>query len=169
MKPLAFAALAAFSMHTSFAQSPERKGPPQRPLPLEILLKYDADRDDKLSKEELEKFHAEKKVHRMAMVEKYDTNKDGKLSQEERAVAKEDHRKALLAKYDLDHDGKLSDSERAEIPRPHPVFLQGSKRHPGGGKAHLRNGRTRAEATVDNPTEDAPAPSSGDESPDKAE
>lgn len=102
----------------------EPKGP-GRPVPPEVLERFDLDKDGKLSPEERKAAMAER---RQKMLEKFDTDGDGQLSETEREAARaafEARRQELLAKYDADQDGKLSREEIAaaraageEIPPP---------------------------------------------------
>ena len=86
--------------------------PPHRPVPPEVLKKFDKDGDGKLSETERAAMKAEREKEMLA---KYDADKDGKLSDEERAKAKEDRHKEMIARFDKDGDGKLSETERAAM------------------------------------------------------
>lgn len=79
------------------------------PVPPEILEKFDADKDGKLSKEERE-------AARAAREKEFDKDGDGKLNDEERKALREDNRKKFMARFDKDGDGKLSDEEKKAIP-----------------------------------------------------
>jgi Ca2+-binding EF-hand superfamily protein len=96
---------------TSFAAAQEKPKRPERPVPAEILEKFDADKDGKLSKEERE-------AARAAREKEFDKDGDGKLSDEEKEAMREDGRKKMIARFDKDGDGKLSEEERKAIPRP---------------------------------------------------
>jgi Ca2+-binding EF-hand superfamily protein len=89
---------------------PKKEGRPDRPVPKEILEKFDADKDGKLSKEERE-------AARAAREKEFDKDGDGKLSDEEKKAMREDGRKKMLEKFDKDGDGKLSDEEKASVPK----------------------------------------------------
>jgi hypothetical protein len=86
-------------------EKPKRGGP----VPPEILEKFDADKDGKLSKEERE-------AARAAREKEFDKDGDGKLNDEERKALREDNRKKFMARFDKDGDGKLSDEEKKAIP-----------------------------------------------------
>lgn len=66
------------------------------------LKKYDADKDGKLSDEEIAKKKEDAKAKRdetkKEALEKYDANKDGKLTADEKAKKKADHEAAVAAK-----------------------------------------------------------------------
>ncbi|TLD72315.1 EF-hand domain-containing protein [Phragmitibacter flavus] len=88
------------------------KGPGgDRPVPPEVLEKFDADKDGKLSPEE-------RKAAREAREKEFDKDGDGKLNQEEKAAMQEAGRAKMLERFDKDGDGKLSEEERASMPRP---------------------------------------------------
>lgn len=87
-------------------EKPKRGG---GPVPPEILEKFDADKDGKLSKEERE-------AARAAREKEFDKDGDGKLNDEERKALQQDNRKRFIARFDKDGDGKLSDEERKAIP-----------------------------------------------------
>ena len=101
----------------------------------EVIKKYDADKDGKLSDDE--KAEARKAMQadfakrREEMTKKYDKDGDGKLSEEERAELRKEFggrggpggrerdpkaREEFMKKYDKDGDGKLSEEERKAIP-----------------------------------------------------
>jgi Ca2+-binding EF-hand superfamily protein len=86
---------------------PKREG---RPVPPEILEKFDLDKDGKLSKEERD-------AARAAREKEFDKDGDGKLNDEERKAMQEDNQKRFLKRFDKDGDGKLSDEEKAAIPK----------------------------------------------------
>lgn len=95
---------------TAIAGAQDKPKGEGRPVPPEILEKFDKDKDGKLSKEEREAARAEHE-------KQFDKDGDGKLSDEERKAMREDGRKKFLEKFDKDGDGKLSDEEKAAIPK----------------------------------------------------
>ena len=105
-----------------------QKGPrhPDRPLPPEMMQKFDKDGDGKLNEEERaaakEAMKGREEAYRKEMLEKFDKDGDGKLSEEEHEAAKKERmekhearKKELLAKYDKDGDGELSEDEKKAI------------------------------------------------------
>ena len=80
-----------------------------RPVPPEVLEKFDADKDGKLNKEERD-------AARAAREKEFDKDGDGKLNDEEKKAMREDGRKKMLARFDKDGDGKLSDEEKKAMP-----------------------------------------------------
>ena len=126
---------------------PKRPDGPKREVPAEMLEKFDADKDGKLSPDEKKAMHEEMKARMEArkakMLEKYDTDKSGELSDTEKEAMKADmqaRHKALIEKYDADKDGKLSREEvkaardaGEELPPMGPgPGGPGGKRGPGG-------------------------------------
>ncbi|MEN8756293.1 MAG: EF-hand domain-containing protein [Akkermansiaceae bacterium] len=100
----------------SYAEPPEgkgkggpegKKGP--RPLPQEIVEKFDTDGDGKLNKEERKAAFEARKAE---MLQKYDKDGDGKLSEDERKAAAADRKSAAIKRFDKDGDGQLSDEEK---------------------------------------------------------
>ena len=113
MKTTKLMILGALIGTTVFAAAQDEK--PKREgrgggVPPEVLEKFDADKDGKLSKEE-------RQAARAAREKEFDKDGDGKLSEEERKGMQEDGRKKLIARFDKDGDGKLSDEEKAAIPK----------------------------------------------------
>jgi Ca2+-binding EF-hand superfamily protein len=108
--------LASLLGAASLATAEEAPKRPDRPLPPELLKKFDKDGDGKLSEEERAAMRAAGPVRNgeleKKMLEKFDTDKDGKLSDEEKAAAKAAREKEMLEKFDVDKDGKLSEEER---------------------------------------------------------
>lgn len=104
-------ALIGTTVFAAAQEKPKRPDRPEHPVPAEVLEKFDADKDGKLSKEE-------RQAARAAREKEFDKDGDGKLSDEEKTAMREDGRKKLLAKFDKDGDGKLSDEEKKAIPRP---------------------------------------------------
>jgi Ca2+-binding EF-hand superfamily protein len=116
------AILGSFALAQDAPQRPARgPGGPgaQRPLPAEMLKKFDKDGDGKLSDDERKAMREEMAAAReKAMLEQLDTDKDGKVSDEERKAGEakrkaafEARQKEMLEKYDADKDGKLSQEE----------------------------------------------------------
>lgn len=117
-------------------------------LPSQLLEKFDADKDGKLSDEEREAMKAERQkaseAQGKAMLDKLDTDKDGKISAEEREAFKterqkemEQRRKEDFDKFDADKDGKLSYDEFVKLGEYHRAEMmkrikQGGPRPPGG-------------------------------------
>jgi len=116
-------ALAATLSFASAQEKPKRGDGP--PVPPEVLEKFDADKDGKLSKEERE-------AARAAREKEFDKDGDGKLNDEERKAMREDGHKKLLEKFDTDKDGKLSEEERKAIPQ-RPRGDRGPKGDKKGG------------------------------------
>ena len=91
---------------------PEKgKGRPSgaRPIPAEVLAKFDADKDGKLNAEERK---AAMEARQAEMLAKFDTDKDGKLSEEEKKAAGEARKAEMMKRFDKDGDGELSDDEK---------------------------------------------------------
>jgi len=78
-------------------------------FPPEIIEKFDADKDGKLSKEERE-------AARAAHEKEFDKDGDGKLNDEEKKAMRDDREKKMIARFDKDGDGKLSDEEKKAMP-----------------------------------------------------
>lgn len=118
----------------SYAEKPERdrKNRVDRPIPREILEKFDKDGDGKLSEDERKAARKElmekHEAHRKEILAKYDTDGDGELSEEERKAMRKDFAK----KFDKDGDGKLSDEEKEEMKKAM------SERHGKRGDADKR-------------------------------
>lgn len=107
-----------------------------RPLPPEMIEKFDKDGDGKLSEDERAAAkEAMRERHEKWMIERFDKDGDGKLSQEERE-AMEAERKAkheelkqeMLKKYDQDGDGKLSEAEKEQMRKE----MRNHPNRPGG-------------------------------------
>ncbi len=115
MKTTKLITLAAMIGTCSFAAAQGQPNRPDRPIPPEMLKKYDKDGDGKLSDEERKTMRDEMKATREAeMLKKYDKDGDGKLSDEEKATMQADleaQHKALLEKYDANKNGKLEPEE----------------------------------------------------------
>lgn len=113
------------------AERPQRGG--DRPVPAEVLKKFDKDGDGKLSEEERKAFQEERKAEAL---KKYDKDGDGKLSDEEKKAQQEDlaaKRKALTDKYDANKNGKL-DPEEIKAARDAGEELPAGGRGQGGGR-----------------------------------
>jgi len=109
MKTTKLIILGALLGATAFAGAQDKPKRGGGPVPPEILEKFDADKDGKLSKEERE-------AARAAREKEFDKDGDGKLNDEERKALREDNEKKLIARFDKDGDGKLSDEEKKAIP-----------------------------------------------------
>jgi len=113
---------------------PERKGPGpeargERPGREEMLKKYDADKDGKLSESELEQMKKDRegkrgkgRPGREEMLKRFDKDGDGELSDTERAEMRKamserrgdpGKREEMLKQFDKDGDGQLNEEERA--------------------------------------------------------
>lgn len=86
-----------------------------RPIPDEILEKFDTNKDGKLDADERK---AMMEARRKEMLAKFDKDGDGKLDEDERKAMMEEQRaemeKRMLERFDKDGDGKLSEEERQE-------------------------------------------------------
>lgn len=126
-------ALAFVSCGIANAEPGEGKGKKgtrgERPVPQEILEKYDTDKDGKLSPEERKAAGAARKAEMLA---KFDKDGDGKLDKEERKAAGEARKAEMMAKFDTDGNGELSDEEKAEMRKAMPP--RGKKGEKGGKK-----------------------------------
>ena len=125
---------------------------PARPMPKEIIEKFDADGDGKLNE-------TERKAARTAMEErrtnerervkaKFDKDGDGTLNDEERAAARKameerqaknkpvsgPSRERIRKKFDKDGDGKLNDEELAAAKEA--MKAQREKKTDEGGEAN---------------------------------
>lgn len=104
----------------------DRKGP--RPLPKEIVEKFDKDGDGTLNQEERKAAFEARKTEMLA---KYDKDGDGQLSEEERKAAAADRKAAAIKRFDNDGDGQLSDDEKKAM-REEMRKRRGSKGGPRG-------------------------------------
>lgn len=139
MKKTELIALSVLLGTCAFAAAKDRPQRPDRPVIAALLAKFDIDKDGKLSPEERQAMHEERKAE---MLKKFDTDGDGTLSDDEKAAAKaarEAKHAELLAKYDADSDGKLSPAEikaardaGEELPMLGGPGGHGGKRGPGG-------------------------------------
>jgi Ca2+-binding EF-hand superfamily protein len=125
---------------------------------VEILERYDADGDGRLSGAELDELREERGLRseerrnarrQERRLNRWDTDGDGEISDDERATAHQErkrNREANLEKYDADGDGRLNREERrtaradgARVGRPghgrghHGGFGQGGSFAKGGG------------------------------------
>lgn len=82
-----------------------------------VLKKHDADKDGKLSEEEIAKKKADAKAKRdeskKEALEQYDADKDGKLSADEKAKKKADHKAEVEAKK-AEKEAKKAQKEAAK-------------------------------------------------------
>lgn len=105
------------------AEPPKGEGKPKgpreggRPVPKELLEKFDKDGDGKLSAEERK---AAMEARQAEMLAKFDKDGDGKLNEEERKAAMEARKAEMMKKFDKDGDGELSKEERAEMMKNMP-------------------------------------------------
>lgn len=106
------------------------KGGP-RPLPKEVVEKFDKDGDGKLNKEERKSAMEARKAEALT---KYDKDGDGKLSEDERKAATADRKAEFIKRHDKDGDGELNDEEkkaaRAEMQKNRPGGKGGERRKP---------------------------------------
>lgn len=75
------------------SDKPEKKEKAEKPVPPEVLKKYDKDGDGKLSAEEKAAWKADREAEKKALLAKYDKDGDGKLNEEEKAAWKADRAK----------------------------------------------------------------------------
>lgn len=101
-----------------------------RPLPPEVIEKFDKDGDGKLNEEEREAAKQAMKekheAHKKEILAKYDTDGDGELSEDERKAMWKDKAK----EFDKDGDGELSDEEKKAMREA--LEKRGGPRGPGG-------------------------------------
>ena len=121
--------------------NPERPNHPDRPIPPEMIKKFDKDNDGKLSPEERQAMRAKMEERQKEALAKFDKDGDGKLSEDERKVMMaemktkmDERRKEMIAKYDADGDGKLNEEEekKARAARQAEMFKSYDK--DGDGK-----------------------------------
>ncbi len=135
-----FAALASMALVASTSlvswgadetPAPKRERPSREAMMKQMLEKFDADKDGKLSEEERTKARESMRGQggpggeRFAeLMKKFDKDGDGKLSEEERAALRAEmganrpeggrpNMEEIIKKFDKDGDGKLSEEERA--------------------------------------------------------
>lgn len=119
-----------------------RPGGGPRPIPAEVLAKFDADKDGKLNEEERK---AAMEARQAEMLAKFDTDKDGKLSEEEKKAAGEARKAEMMKRFDKDGDGELNDEEKKAMraawaerggdrPGPPKGGKPGREGKPGKGK-----------------------------------
>ena len=120
----AIATLACSMTATVYAEGGKGRGGDR--LPPEILEKFDADDDGKLSEDERKAMRAaieeRRKAHKAKILERFDADNDGKLSEDEKKAAREaakaqreEIRAAVLKKFDANGNGKIDDDEREGI------------------------------------------------------
>ena len=90
------------------------------PIPPEIIEKFDADKDGKLSREEMkEARESMRQMHKEELLKKFDKNGDGKLSDSEMEKlqqARENERKQeIIKEYDVNGNGKLDSAEKKKL------------------------------------------------------
>jgi Ca2+-binding EF-hand superfamily protein len=172
MKTKSLMTLAALLGACTFAtaqEQPPKQPRPQRQIPAELLKKYDADHDGKLSDSEREAMRADMKAanekRQAEMLKKYDKDNDGKLSDEERKAMREDmqaRRKALLEKYDANKDGKLDPSEiKTARDAGEDIPMMGRDGQRGQRGANQNGGRRNRRGNGAPAPEPAPAPAEG--------
>jgi len=127
----------------AFGEPPKGKGERggDRPVPPEVLEKFDANKDGKLDKEER---RAAYEARRAEMIKKHDKDGDGKLNDEERKAAFEARKAEMLKRFDKDGDGKLSKEEREAMPKRGPRGPRGEGKGKGGkgeGKGKGKGGK----------------------------
>jgi Ca2+-binding EF-hand superfamily protein len=83
------------------------------PLPQEVVTKFDADGDGKLSETEMAAARAARDQERLT---KYDADGDGVLSDTEKAAKKAEREAEMISKFDTDGDGTLSETEKEAMP-----------------------------------------------------
>jgi Ca2+-binding EF-hand superfamily protein len=141
MKSTQLIMLAALVGTCSLATAQDKPERPKRPIPEEVLKKYDKDGDGKLSEAEHKVMAEERKAmgekRRLEALKKYDKDADGKLSEAERQTMREEMeatRKAFMEKYDTDKDGRLDPAEKkvavdagVEIPPGRPRVAKPGK------------------------------------------
>lgn len=105
--------LAALSLALVTTGSAQDNSAPKAPSKA-ALKKYDADKDGKLSEEEIAKKKADAKAKRdeakKAALEKYDADKSGKLEADEKAKKKADHA-AQVAARKAEKEAKKAEKE----------------------------------------------------------
>lgn len=117
---------------------PDNRVRPMDPSP-EMLKKFDADGDGKLSEAERAKMRETIEQQHKEKLKQFDTDGDGQLSEAERAKMREAYQGEWLKKFDADGDGKLSEEERRAMPKPpngpHGPHDKGpgERRRPEGG------------------------------------
>ncbi len=103
-------------------ENPEGKerpdGPrhPDRPLPREIIEKFDKDGDGKLNEDERaaakEAMKGREEEFKKKMLEKFDKDGNGELSEEEKEEMKKAMWKERAKQFDKDGDGELNEEEK---------------------------------------------------------
>jgi Ca2+-binding EF-hand superfamily protein len=127
----------------TYAQEPsrDRKNRVDRPIPPEVLEKFDTNKDGKLDETERqamrESYRNREGGMDKRMLERFDKDGDGKLSGEEKEAMKAERKakqeafeKEMIQKFDKDGDGKLSEEERAEAKKA----MRGEYEKRGKGK-----------------------------------
>jgi hypothetical protein len=112
----------------------EGEGHPDRPLPPEIMEKFDTKKDGKLDEEEREAFkkaRMEKEAEfRKKMLEKFDKDGNGELSEAEKEEMQKAMWKERAMRFDKNGDGELSEEEKEEMKK---AMREHERRGPGGG------------------------------------
>ena len=155
------------ALATSLTAAPPEGGKGKRPggprkLPPQIVKKFDADGDGKLSEAEMAKAHEEMKKRREERLKEFDKDGDGKLTGDEQITAlktmlekSEGMKKKMIERFDADKSGDLSDAEIGEAAKgffrggPKGKKPGGNKGKPGAGKgkpgAKKGKGKPKAE------------------------
>jgi Ca2+-binding EF-hand superfamily protein len=98
---------------------PAGERPADRPMPREVLEKFDTNKDGKLDEGEREAAKAAHQAReaefKKKMLEKFDKDGNGELSEEEKEEMKKAMRKERAMKFDKDGDGELNDEEKEEM------------------------------------------------------
>ena len=120
----------------AFGEPPKGKGERggDRPVPAEMLEKYDTNKDGKLDKDERKAAFEARKAE---MIKKFDKDGDGKLNEDERKAAGQARKAEMLKRFDKDGDGKLSEEERKALPKRGPRGPRGEGK---GGKKGPKKG-----------------------------
>lgn len=150
--------LAALVGTCAIATAQDKPARPKRPIPKEVLEKYDTDKDGDLSAEERAPMLADRKAaeekRKAAALKLYDKDGDGKLSEDERKTMREGMeatRKAFMEKYDTDKNGKLEPAEKKV------AIDAGEEIPPGRGPRRPHDAKGRKDAP-ENGGEDKPNP-----------
>jgi EF hand len=157
MKSTQLIMLAALVGTCSLATAQDKPEHSKRPIPEEILKKYDKDGDGKLSEAEHTAMAADRKAmgekRRQEALKKYDKDGDGKLSEAERQTMRDEMeatRKAFMEKYDTDKDGRLDPAEKKVVTDAGIEIPPGRRRvaKPGKGPDDKGKGDTDAETEI---------------------
>ena len=152
------------ALATSLTAAPPEGGKGKKPggprkLPPQIVKKFDADGDGKLSEAEMANAHEEMKKRREERLKAFDKDGDGKLTGNEQITAlksmlekSEGMKKKMIERFDADKSGDLSDAEIGEAAKgfsrggPKGKKPGGKKGKPGEGKAGGKKGKGKPKA-----------------------